>query len=84
MEDGVGGQRRQRWRGGEAAGKSVMLLDLGNKQAEIASSTECHHSELVRELVNDVQRLGPDRSGGAQNADGFHRRPGNCSQFPTP
>jgi hypothetical protein len=35
-----------------------MSLDLGHEQAEIASSTEGYHPELIGEILNDLQRLG--------------------------
>ena len=35
-----------------------MSLDLGDEQAEIASSAEGHHPELIGEILNDLQRLG--------------------------
>jgi hypothetical protein len=37
-----------------------MPLDLGHEQAEVASSAERHHPELLGEIFNDLQRLGAD------------------------
>ena len=54
-----------------------MSLDLRHEQAEIAPSAEGYYTKLIGEIINDLQRLRAYGASGAQNADGFHRDPGN-------